>query len=86
VPEGGDSAALAGYGGRASSVLEVRVQVFVDLRSDWYAGEQQILAIRDALWPVLLRHERLGGSPASVLACEARRGWGAASATRPWPT
>lgn len=76
VPEGGDSAALGGYAGRATSDLEVHVEVFVDLRTDWYAGEQQILAIRDALWPVLLGHERLGGALASALTCEARAGRG----------
>ena len=76
VPEGGDGAALAGYAGRATSDLEVHVEVFVDQRSDWYAGEQQILAIRDALWPVLLRHEQLGGTLPSVLAGAARPGRG----------
>lgn len=76
VPEGGDSAALIGYADRAASELEVHVEVFVDLRTDWYTGEQQILAIRDALWPVLLHHEKLGGTLPSVLACEARTGRG----------
>jgi len=32
------------------------------------AGEQQILAIRDALLPVLAHHARLGGSVSTVLA------------------
>ncbi len=76
VPEGGDSVALTGYAGRATSELEVHVEVFVDLRTDWYTGEQQVLAIRDALWPVLLHHERLSGILPSVLACEARTGRG----------
>jgi len=76
VPEGGDSAALAGYAGRASSALEVHVEVAVDLRTDWYAAEQQIIAIRDALWPLLLCHEQLGGTLPSVLTCEVRPGRG----------
>ncbi len=76
VPEGGDRAALTGYAGRASSDLDVHVEVFADQRADWYAGEQQILAIRDALWPVLLRHEQLGGTVPSVSTCEARTGRG----------
>jgi hypothetical protein len=76
VPEGGDSVALTGYAGRATSELEVHVEVFVDLRTDWYTGEQQVLAIRDAVWPVLLHHEKLGGILPSVLACEARTGRG----------
>jgi hypothetical protein len=63
---------LAGYAGRAYAEFEARVQVLVDLHTEWYAGEQQILAIRDALWPALLRHERLGGTVPTVVASEAR--------------
>jgi hypothetical protein len=69
---------MVGYSGRVFDELEVQVTAWVDLRSDWYAGEQQILAIRDALWPTLARHERLGGTVAGVTASEGREGRGLA--------
>lgn len=67
---------LLGYAGRVADVIEVTVQVFVDQRTDWYAAEQQILQIRDALWPVLLNHKLLGGSVSSVTEAEPREGRG----------
>lgn len=67
---------LVGYAGRVSDVLEVTVQAFAELRTDWYAAEQQILAIRDALWPPLLRHRQLSGSVASVTEALPREGRG----------
>lgn len=75
IPEATEAVTL-GYGGRASAAFEARVQVFVDLRTDWYAGEQRILAIRDALWPAMLRHARLGGTVATVIESQAREGRG----------
>lgn len=71
-----ESVKLAGYAGRAFSTFDARALLLVDQRADWYAAEQQILALRDALWPVLLRHAQLGGSVASVTASEARIGRG----------
>ena len=68
--------ALDGLSGRASAEFEALIQVYVDMRTDWYAGEQQILAIRDALWPTLLRHARLGGTVPTVIASEPRAGRG----------
>src|SRR5262249_17778854 len=62
LPEGDEAAPLVGPAGRASVAFEARVRVYADLRTDWYAGKQQILAIRDALWPAMLRHARLGGT------------------------
>ena len=76
LPPDSESAALAGYAGRAFTEFEAHVLVYVDPRPDWYAAEQQILAIRDALWPALLRHERLGGTVASVIESQARSGRG----------
>lgn len=76
LPERDEAVALASYGGRAEAELEATVQVFVDLRTDWYLGEQKILAIRDALWPALLRHERLGGTVPSVIESAGRAGRG----------
>jgi hypothetical protein len=73
-PTGGEE--LLGYQGRAMGEVEVLVTAYVDLRADWYAGEQQILAIRDCLWPAVLRHERLGGSVAGVIEAWAREGRG----------
>lgn len=70
------TATLDGLTGRASAELEALIRVYVDMRTNWYAGEQQILAIRDALWPALLRHARLGGSIPSVIASEAQPGRG----------
>ncbi len=67
---------MSGYAGRALSTLAARVLLLVDQRTDWYAAEQQILALRDALWPVLLRHAQLGGAVASVTASEAFVGRG----------
>ncbi len=58
------------------SWIEVIGQCFVDMRADWYAGEQQILAIRDALWPVVLKHELLGASVASIAEVQAEEGRG----------
>lgn len=76
IPPESESAELLGFAGRAVAEFEARVRVTVDLRTDWYTAEQQILAIRDVLWPVLLRHERLGGTVTSVVAGEARAGRG----------
>ena len=76
IPPERDSAQLIAYAGRATAEFEATIQVFTDLRGDWYAGEQQILAIRDALWPVLLRHARLGGSAPTVIEGQARPGRG----------
>lgn len=70
------AATLEGYTGRASAEFEALVQVYVDMRTDWYLGEQQALTIRDALWPVLLRHERLAARAATVIASEGRVGRG----------
>ena len=71
-----EALALDGYGGRASAQFEALVQVFVDMRTDWYAGERKIAQIRDALVPVILRHARLGGTVPSVIASEGRAGRG----------
>lgn len=68
--------ALVGAVGRANAEFEAIVQVMVDMRADWYAGERQALTIRDALWPALLRHERLAGLAPTVTASEARPGRG----------
>ena len=57
-------------------LIEVTVQAFSDLRSDWWAAEQQILQIRDALWPVVLKHLRLGGAVATVTEADAWEGRG----------
>lgn len=65
-----------GVGGRAEAEVEAIVNVYVDLRTDWYAGEQQVLQIRDALWPALLHHELLGGTVAGVIESWAREGRG----------
>jgi hypothetical protein len=78
-PEGASAAnevALVGAVGRANAEFEAIVQVIVDMRADWYAGEQKALAIRDALWSALLRHERLAGLAPTVTASEARPGRG----------
>lgn len=70
--------ALTGGVGRANATFEAIVQVVVDLRADWYAGEQRALAISDALWSAMLRHERLAGLAPTVTASEARPGRGLA--------
>jgi hypothetical protein len=70
--------ALIGGVGRANATFEAIVQVVVDLRADWYAGERQTLAIRDALWSAMLRHERLAGLAPTVTESEARPGRGLA--------
>ncbi len=67
---------LVGYTGRALATFDAHVLLLVDQRTDWYAAEQQILALRDALWPVLLRHAQLGGAVLSVTASEAFVGRG----------
>jgi hypothetical protein len=67
---------VLGYAGRVTEVVEVLVTAYVDLRTDWYAGEQQILQIRDALWPALHHHERLGGTVATVIESWAEEGEG----------
>lgn len=64
------------YNGRCEQELDAVLSVYVDLRSDWYAGEQQILQIRDALWPALLHHEQLGGTVAGVIESQAYEGAG----------
>jgi hypothetical protein len=76
----GDAAAqtveFMGYAGRVFDEVEAIVRVFVDLRTDWWLAEQKILQIRDALWPALLHHERLGGTVATVTEAWAREGRG----------
>jgi hypothetical protein len=67
---------LLGYQGRVEDQLEAIVTCYVDMRTDWYVGEQTILQIRDALWPALLHHEKLGGTPAGVTESWAREGRG----------
>lgn len=67
---------LVGYAGRVLDDLEVTVQVFCDLRADWWAAEQKILQIRDALWPVLLHHLMLGASVPTVSEADAWEGRG----------
>lgn len=80
VPSGdaaGQASEMVGYTvGRVEQEIEALVQVFVDMRTDWWAGEQAILAIRDALWPALLRHQRLGGGVPAVIESWAREGRG----------
>ena len=71
-----DTVELTGYAGRALSTFDACVLLLVDQRTDWYAAELQILTLRDALWPVLLRHAQLGGTFASVSASEAFVGRG----------
>ena len=71
-----DTVELSGYAGRALSTFAARILLLVDQRTDWYAAEQQILALRDALWPMLLRHAQLGGAVASATASEASVGRG----------
>ena len=68
--------AMQGYAGRALTTFDAHVLLLVDQRADWYAAEQQILALRDALWPVMLRHTLLGGTIPSVVAAEAATGRG----------
>ena len=67
---------LVGYSGRVLDDIEVTVQAFADLRTDWWAAEQKILQIRDALWPVLLKHLMLGATVATVTEADAWEGRG----------
>lgn len=79
IPEndqGQQPAGMIGYVGRVFEQVEVVVQAFVDMRADWYAGEQQIYKIRDALWPVLVKHALLGGAVSTIIEAEAREGRG----------
>jgi hypothetical protein len=54
-----EAVTLTGAQGRATDDLVVRVTVIVDF-TDWWVAEQSILALRDALWPVMLTHVRGG--------------------------
>lgn len=67
---------LVGHIGRVFDDSEVTVQVFCDLRSDWWAAERQILQIRDAIWPVVLKHLLLGGAVPTVTEADAWEGRG----------
>jgi len=67
---------LMGHTGRVFDDIEITVQAFTDLRTDWYAAEQKILQIRDALWPVVLKHLMLGGTVATVTESDAWEGRG----------
>ncbi|MBA3822774.1 MAG: hypothetical protein H0X24_02575 [Ktedonobacterales bacterium] len=57
----GDAVTRAGAQGRATDEVLVRITAVADL-TDWWTGEQTILALRDAIWPVLLAHVRGGAS------------------------
>lgn len=76
IPEGHEALTLESLGGRACAEFVAAVDICVDVRGDWYAGEQTVLALRDALWPALLHHQRLGGMVPSVTASEGREGRG----------
>lgn len=79
IPELGEKeqpVEVMGYAGRVYDDLEIMVQCFADLRTDWYAGEQKILQLRDALWPALLHHIQLGATVASVIESDAIEGRG----------
>jgi hypothetical protein len=67
---------VMGYAGRVYDDLEITVQVFADLRTDWYAGEQKIFQLRDALWPALLHHTLLGATVSTVIDSDAVEGRG----------
>jgi hypothetical protein len=67
---------MDGYVGRVTEEVEAIVTAYVDMRTDWYAGEQNILQIRDALWIALLHHGKLGGTVATVIESEAYEGLG----------
>lgn len=67
---------VSGAGARVYDDLEVTVQAFADLRTDWFAGEQKILQLRDALWPAVLHHVLLGGMVPNVIDASAREGRG----------
>jgi hypothetical protein len=67
---------LTGYGGRVFGDVEAIITAYMDMRTDWYAGEQQILQIRDALWPAVLCHEKLGGTVSGAIEAWAREGRG----------
>lgn len=66
----------SGGGARVEDEIEITVQAFADLRTDWYAGEQKILQLRDALWPAVLHHTELGGTVSSVIESDAHEGRG----------
>lgn len=67
---------LVGLGGRVFDDVEITIQAFTDMRTDWYAAEQKILQIRDALWPVVLKHILLGGTVNTVNDADAYEGRG----------
>jgi hypothetical protein len=69
-----EAVTLLGAQGRAEDALTVRVTAIVDF-TDWWAAEQNILALRDALWPVLLTHLRGGaGAGTSFVALDPATG------------
>lgn len=79
IPEAAESeqaVEVMGYAGRVFDDLEVVVQAFADLRTDWYAGEQKILQLRDALWVAGAKHIQLGGTVATVTESEVIEGRG----------
>jgi hypothetical protein len=80
VPEGdqgNEPREMVNYqNGRIVEDVEAIVRVFVDMRTDWWAGEQTVVGIRDSLWPAMLRHQRLGGTVAGVIESWAREGRG----------
>ncbi len=65
LPEAGESA-LTGETGRVSESLTVNVRILVDA-TDWWAGEQQLLALRDQLVPALLTTLRAGAVAGGAL-------------------
>jgi len=74
--EGQQPVELIGHVGRVFDDIEVTIQAFVDMRSDWWVAEQKILQIRDALWPVVLKHVLLGGAVSTVTDADAYEGLG----------
>jgi hypothetical protein len=59
-----ESVTLDGAQGRAQDELLARILVVADF-SDWWAAEQSIVNLRDAIWPVVLAHTR-GGAGAGT--------------------
>lgn len=61
-----DAVSRVGANGRIVDALRVRVTLVADY-TDWWNGEQTILALRDQLWPTLLAHVRAGTSAGATL-------------------
>lgn len=66
IPPMGEEVFRRAFGGKVWDWQDVLIRVVMSRKDDWYQSQQDIIAARDALWPVLTRHAELPNAPGVV--------------------